>query len=61
VRPQHSAVAPYAALKEIRVNAVMLAFAILTLAHALIAWLAVRRLRRHYAAPHLLHDDPAAD
>ncbi|HVH33931.1 MAG TPA: hypothetical protein VM847_07465 [Tahibacter sp.] len=42
-------------------NAVMLAFAILTLAHALIAWLAVRRLRRYYAAPHLLHDDPAAD
>jgi hypothetical protein len=42
-------------------NAVMLAFAILTLAHALIAWLAVRRLRRHYATLHPLHDDPAAD
>lgn len=42
-------------------NAVMLAFAVLTLGHALIAWLAVRRLHRHYAAPQALHEDPAAD
>jgi len=37
-------------LPEIRMNAVTLALAALTLAHGLIAWLAVRRLRLHHAA-----------
>jgi hypothetical protein len=53
---------PDRSLSENRMNPVTLALAALTLTHALIASLAVRRLRRHHAtALHTARVDPATD